>query len=63
MPLAFSQLSAGTHSCGVTTDGRALHVHRAGAGVVMSGKLYVVGGFDGFDPVAALDVYNPGTNS
>jgi len=23
----------------------------------------VVGGFDGFDPVAALDVYDPGTNS
>ena len=42
---------------------QAPHVHRAGAGVVMSGKLYVVGGFDGFDPVAALDVYDPGTNS
>ena len=42
---------------------QAPHVHRAGAGVVMSGKLYVVGGFHGFDPVAALDVYDPGTNS
>jgi hypothetical protein len=42
---------------------QAPHVHRAGAGAVMSGKLYVVGGFDGFDPVAALDVYDPGTNS
>ena len=42
---------------------QAPHGHRAGAAAVIGGKLYVVGGFDGFDPVAALDVYDPGTNA
>ena len=42
---------------------QAPHVHRAGAAAVISGKLYVAGGFDGFDPVASLDVYDPATNS
>lgn len=38
-------------------------MHRAGAAGVIGGKLYVAGGFDGFDPVSALDVYDPGANS
>jgi len=41
----------------------APHFHRRGAAVVIDGKLYVAGGFAGFDtPVAALDVYDPTTN-
>jgi Kelch motif len=42
---------------------QAPHVHRAGAAAVIGGKLYVAGGFDGFDPVSALDVYDPGANT
>jgi hypothetical protein len=42
---------------------QAPHVHRAGAAGVIGDKLYVVGGFNSFTPVSALDVYNPGTNS
>jgi kelch-like protein 2/3 len=42
---------------------QAPHVHRAGAAGVMGGKLYVAGGFNGSQPVSALDVYDPGTNS
>ena len=30
---------------------------------MIGGKLCVAGGFDGFDPTTALDVYDPGTNS
>lgn len=42
---------------------QAPHVHRAGAAGVIDNKLYVVGGFNGSQPVSALDVYDPGTNS
>lgn len=41
----------------------APHYHRAGAGGVINGKFYVVGGFQGRTPVAALDVYDPGSDS
>jgi hypothetical protein len=41
---------------------QAPHVHRQGAAAVIGGKLYVAGGFNGFDPVDALDVYDPATN-
>ena len=45
------------------TRRQAPHFHRRGAAVVIDGKLYVAGGFAGFDtPVAALDVYDPTTN-
>jgi N-acetylneuraminic acid mutarotase len=39
------------------------HRHRLGGAGVINGKFYVVGGFSAFDPVADLDVYDPGTNS
>jgi N-acetylneuraminic acid mutarotase len=43
---------------------QAPHFHRKGAAVVIDGKFYVAGGFAGFDtPVAALDVYDPTTNT
>jgi N-acetylneuraminic acid mutarotase len=41
----------------------APHFHRAGAAGVIGGKLYVVGGFNGFQPVADLDVYDPKTDT
>jgi hypothetical protein len=37
----------------------APHYHRLGAGGVIGGKFYVVGGFHGGQPVADLDVYDP----
>jgi hypothetical protein len=39
---------------------QAPHVHRAAAAAVIGGKLYVAGGFNGFDPVTALDVLRSG---
>jgi N-acetylneuraminic acid mutarotase len=39
------------------------HFHRLGAAGVIDGKFYVAGGFTGTNPVADLDVYDPGTNS
>ena len=39
------------------------HFHRSGAAGVINDKLYVVGGFNGFTPVANLDVYDPSTNT
>jgi hypothetical protein len=43
---------------------QAPNFHRSGAAVVIDGKLYVAGGTAGFDtPVAALDVYDPTTNT
>ncbi len=41
----------------------APHYHRSGAGGVISGKFYVVGGFNGSQPVADLDVYDPATDT
>jgi hypothetical protein len=42
----------------------APNFHRRGAAAVIDGKLYVAGGIAGFDtPVAALDVYDPTTNT
>ena len=42
----------------------APHYHRSGAGGVIGGKFYVVGGFHGFNtPVADLDVYDPATDT
>jgi N-acetylneuraminic acid mutarotase len=41
----------------------APHYHRSGAGGVIGGKFYVVGGFHGSTPVAALDVYDPATDT
>jgi hypothetical protein len=46
-----------------TSRRQAPHYHRQGAAAVMDGKLYVVGGFKDFHPVADLDVYDPATNS
>lgn len=42
---------------------QAPHFHRGGAAAVIDGKLYVAGGFNGFQPVADLDVYDPATNT
>jgi hypothetical protein len=41
----------------------APHYHRLGAGGFIGGKFYVVGGFNGFQPVAHLDVYDPVTDT
>jgi N-acetylneuraminic acid mutarotase len=41
----------------------APHFHKAGAAGVIGGKLYVVGGLIGFQPVADLDVYDPATDT
>jgi N-acetylneuraminic acid mutarotase len=41
----------------------APHYHRLGAGGFIGGKFYVVGGFNGFQPVADLDVYDPATDT
>jgi N-acetylneuraminic acid mutarotase len=41
----------------------APHFHRSGAGGVINGKFYVAGGFNGFQPVAQLDVYDPVANT
>lgn len=41
----------------------APHHHRQGAAGVIGGKWYVVGGFNGSAPVAALDVYDPATDT
>lgn len=42
----------------------APHYHKSGAGGVINGKFYVVGGFNASgQPVAALDVYDPATNT
>jgi N-acetylneuraminic acid mutarotase len=41
----------------------APHYHRSGAGGVIGGKFYVVGGFHGWQPVADLDVYDPATDT
>jgi N-acetylneuraminic acid mutarotase len=41
----------------------APHYHRLGAGGVIGGKFYVVGGYHGFQPVADLDVYDPATDT
>jgi N-acetylneuraminic acid mutarotase len=40
----------------------APHFHKNGAGGVINGKFYVAGGFNGFQPVADLDVYDPARN-
>jgi N-acetylneuraminic acid mutarotase len=45
------------------TRRQAPHFHKRGAGAVIDGKFYVVGGFNGFQPVADLDVYDPATNT
>lgn len=45
------------------TRRQAPHFHRQGAAAVIDGKLFVVGGFNNFHPVADLDVYDPVTNS
>lgn len=37
--------------------------HRLGAAGVINNKFYVAGGFKGDQPVAALDIYDPATNS
>jgi N-acetylneuraminic acid mutarotase len=42
---------------------RSPHFHRNGTGGVINGKFYVAGGFNNFDRVAYLDVYDPATNS
>jgi N-acetylneuraminic acid mutarotase len=41
----------------------APHFHKGGAGGVIGGKLYVVGGLNGSQAVAHLDVYNPATDT
>jgi N-acetylneuraminic acid mutarotase len=41
----------------------APHYHRSGAGGVIGGKFYVVGGLHGSQPVADLDVYDPATDT
>jgi N-acetylneuraminic acid mutarotase len=41
----------------------APHFHRLAAAGVIGGKFYVVGGFNGFQPVADLDVYDPATDT
>ncbi len=41
----------------------APHFHRSGAAGVIGGKLYVVGGFNGSQAVADLDVYDPKTDT
>lgn len=41
----------------------APHFHRLGAGGFIGGKFYVVGGFNRFQPVADLDVYDPATDT
>ena len=41
----------------------APHYHRLGAGGFIGGKFYVVGGFNGSQPVADLDVYDPATDT
>lgn len=41
----------------------APHFHRDGAAGVIDGKLYVAGGFNGFQAVTYLDRYDPSTNS
>ena len=41
----------------------APHYHRLGAGGFIGGKFYVVGGFNGYQPVADLDVYDPATDT
>jgi N-acetylneuraminic acid mutarotase len=41
----------------------APHYHRLGAGGFIGGKFYVVGGFNGLQPVADLDVYDPATDT
>jgi hypothetical protein len=41
----------------------APHFHKAGAAGVIGGKLYVVGGLNGFQPLADLDVYDPATDT
>jgi hypothetical protein len=46
-----------------TSRRQAPHYHRQGAAAVIDGKLYVVGGFKDFQPVADLDVYDPATNT
>ncbi len=46
-----------------TTRRQAPHFHRSGAAAVLGGKLYVAGGFNGFEPVTSLDVYDPATNT
>jgi N-acetylneuraminic acid mutarotase len=46
-----------------TSIRQAPHFHRKGAATVFDGKLFVAGGFNGSQPVADLDVYNPTTNS
>jgi Kelch motif len=43
--------------------GDAPHYHRLGAGGVIGGKFYVVGGFHGLQAVADLDVYDPATDT
>jgi hypothetical protein len=42
---------------------QAPHFHKRGAAAVIDGKLYVVGGRNGSQPVADLDVYDPATNT
>jgi N-acetylneuraminic acid mutarotase len=37
--------------------------HRLAAAGVINGKFYVAGGFNGYQPVAALDIYDPATDS
>jgi len=43
---------------------RSPHFHKHGAGGVINGKFYVVGGLtNGYTPAAYLDVYDPATNT
>lgn len=46
-----------------TARRQAPHFHRSGAAAVLDGKLYVAGGFNGFEPVTDLDVYDPVANT
>ncbi len=45
------------------TRRQAPHFHRSGAGGVINGKFYVVGGLNDFQAVADLDVYDPAKNT
>lgn len=45
------------------TKRSAPHYHRLAAGGVINGKFYVAGGYNGFVAEAALDVYDPATDT
>ena len=61
--VAISGASASRPSSGLAVKASAPHFHKHGAAGVISNKFYVAGGFHDFDPVAALDVYDPATNT